>query len=257
MHVARYLIAAVALVVPATANAETRHTRQPRTARVQKAEMPKKHGCDSPPVEVVAGTESATIALAKCDGTPVPAAVDELSILARPASAPKPKQGLGSSGRAHGAEVTPGIRRLDSRLVERLDRVVNHFRKAGQTSRVVLVSGYRPRSTGSYHSVGRALDFRVDGVSNEAVLEFCKTLPDTGCGYYPNSVFVHMDVRPSGAGHVAWVDVSRPGEEPKYVSRWPVSPFDQLPSLPDGTRGRDDTASEALSDNKVSHPYFF
>jgi len=256
MHVARYLIAMAALVVPVTANAETRHTRQ-RTARVQKADMPKKHGCDSPPVEVIAGTESATIALAKCDGTPVPSAVDELSILARPASAPKPKQGIAATGRAHGAEVTPGIRRLDSRLVERLDRVVNHFRKAGQTSRVVLVSGYRPRSTGSYHSIGRALDFRVDGVANEAVLQFCKTLADTGCGYYPNSVFVHMDVRARGAGHVAWVDVSRPGEEPKYVSRWPAEPFDQLPALPDGTRGQNDAASEALGDNKVLHPYLF
>jgi hypothetical protein len=250
MHVARYLIVVAALAVPAAASAEPRHARQPRTARLQKkADAPKKHGCDSEPVEVVAGAESATIALAKCDGTPAPAAVDELSILARAAGAPKPKHGVGSLGRAHRAEVTQGIRRLDARLVERLDRVISHFRKAGQASRVVLVSGYRPRSTGSYHSIGRALDFRLDGIPNETVLAFCKTLADTGCGYYPNSVFVHMDVRAPGTGHVAWVDVSRPGEEPKYVSCWPEAPVDRLPSLP--------AASAAVSETKASHPYFF
>ena len=30
---------------------------------------------------------------------------------------------------------------------------------------------------------------------NEALRDFCRTLKNVGCGYYPNSVFVHMDVR--------------------------------------------------------------
>jgi hypothetical protein len=114
---------------------------------------------------------------------------------------------------------------------------VDHFRKEAKVEHVALISGYRPRSAASYHSTGRALDFRIDGVTNEALVAFCKTLPDTGCGYYPNSLFVHMDVRDPGTGHVSWIDVSRPGEAPKYVSVWPLPTDGQdvatkLPPLP-------------------------
>jgi hypothetical protein len=65
------------------------------------------------------------------------------------------------------------------------------------------------------------MDFRIEGVKNEDVVAFCKTLDDTGCGYYPNSSFVHVDVRDPGAGHVAWIDASGPGEAPRYVASWP------------------------------------
>jgi hypothetical protein len=169
-------------------------------------------------VEIMAGAESATVALAKCDGTAPQIAVDQLSVLARPSSAPRPKEPIESFSQVRGAELAHGIRRIDPRLVADLGLVVEHFRKPGQPARVVLVSGYRPRSSGSYHAAGRALDFRIDGVGNDALVSFCKTLPDTGCGFYPNSVFVHMDVRDPGTGHVSWVDVSRPGETPNYVS---------------------------------------
>jgi hypothetical protein len=50
---------------------------------------------------------------------------------------------------------------------------------------------------------------------------FCRGLRDTGCGYYPNSSFVHFDVRPGGTGHVYWIDASGPGEAARYVSSWP------------------------------------
>ena len=43
--------------------------------------------------------------------------------------------------------------------------------------------------------------------------DFCRTLRNAGCGYYPNSTFVHMDVRDTKA---YWVDLSRPGEPPRY-----------------------------------------
>jgi hypothetical protein len=202
-------------------------------------------------------------------------------------STPKPKQDLASLALTRGTEIAPGIRRIDPGLVERLDLLVDHFRKASQAPRVLLVSGYRPRSTGSYHAAGRALDFRIEGVDNLAVLEFCKTLTDTGCGYYPNSVFVHMDVRDPGAGHVAWIDVSRPGEDPKYVASLPsgsatiAQPADSaapavaavLPRLPSGSdspRARDSAQAGTLGDDSAMaqghngaprkpglHPYFF
>ncbi len=171
--------------------------------------------CVKAPVEVVSGAASAKLSLAKCDGAATPAGVDQLSTLAR----------------------APGARRLDAKLVERLELVVDHFRKGTEAARLVLVSGYRPRSAGSYHSTGRALDFRIDGVADDALVAFCKTLPDTGCGYYPNGGFVHMDVRDAGTGHVAWTDVSRPGQPPRYVTDNDSSARATLPSLP--ARGTD------------------
>ena len=65
----------------------------------------------------------------------------------------------------------------------------------------------------------RAIDFRSEGTRNE-VVAFCKTLTDTGCGFHPNSSFVHLDVRDSGAGHVSRIDASGLGE-PRYVTAWP------------------------------------
>jgi hypothetical protein len=61
--------------------------------------------------------------------------------------------------------------------------------------------------------LGRALDFRIRGVRNEELWAFCRTLRNAGCGYYPNSTFVHLDVRESKA---FWIDRSRPGEPPQY-----------------------------------------
>jgi hypothetical protein len=75
------------------------------------------------------------------------------------------------------------------------------------------------------HSSGRAIDFRVEGVKNEDVVAYCKSLGDTGCGFYPNSSFVHVDVRDAGAGHVSWIDASGPGETPRYVTSWPPAPI--------------------------------
>ena len=234
MHLVRPFVALALLFVPALASAappSPAHAKPVRTARVQKTE-PKT--CLKPAIEVVAGGESSTFSLAKCDGTPVPLAIDQLSLLARPGNAAKPKVTVDVLAKSHGPELAPGIRRVDGRLVARLETAVDHFRKAGQPSKILLVSGYRPKSAGSYHQSGRAIDFRIDGVTNEALVAFCKTLPDTGCGYYPNSSFVHMDVRNAGAGHVAWIDVSHPGESPKYVSAWPPPQEDasRLPALP-------------------------
>jgi hypothetical protein len=230
-------------LVPSTASAaprsaKARSGKPPRMARVLKP-----HACTKAPVEVVAGSESATFSLAKCDGAAIPSGIDQLSALARPG---KPKDAIAAAGKGRGAEISPAGRRIDPRLVERLELVVDHFRgsaspasreharelKNASVSRIQLVSGYRPRSAGSYHATGRALDFRIDGVKNEELVAFCKTLPDTGCGYYPNSMFVHMDVRDRGAGHVAWIDASHPGEPPHYVSAWPEPADADEPTLP-------------------------
>lgn len=103
---------------------------------------------------------------------------------------------------------------IEARLVSLLGVVSNHF----GSRKIEVVSGFRPYTPTQYtkdsnHNHGKAVDFRVVGVPNEVVRDFCRTLKNTGCGYYPNSTFVHMDVREASA---FWIDYSKPGEPPRY-----------------------------------------
>lgn len=77
-----------------------------------------------------------------------------------------------------------------------------------------IVSGYRTTSfvQGSKHKSGRAVDFLIPGVPNEALRDYLRTFDDVGVGYYPNSTFVHFDVREHSA---YWVDYAGPGEAPR------------------------------------------
>jgi uncharacterized protein YcbK (DUF882 family) len=234
--------------------------------KTAKADKPAAKGCLKSPVEILGAGESATFSLSKCDGSAAPLAIDQLSVLARAVAAARPKVTVETLSHAHGREIAPGIRRLDARLLERIEAAVDHFRKAGQTPKITLYSGYRPKSAGSFHQTGRALDLRIDGVSNEELVAFCKTLPDTGCGYYPNSLFVHFDVRDRGAGHVSWIDASKPGEPPRYVSAWPPPPAEQALKLPGLPADEQDLASReagplSRQDEKGRrldrHPYVF
>jgi hypothetical protein len=203
------------------------HTHDAEPARLPE----KKHAkppCLHAPVSVTRGTEEETFALTRCDGSVAPNAVEEMSILVRPESAAKPASpispALAKTARARDEELAPGIKKVDGRLLERLELVVDHFAKADATPKIFVVSGYRPMSKGSFHAIGRAIDFRLDGAQNTDLVAFCKTLPDTGCGFYPNSSFIHLDVRDPGAGHVSWIDASGPGEKPEYIAAWPPPP---------------------------------
>ena len=103
---------------------------------------------------------------------------------------------------------------VEPRLISLLGIVSNHF----GSRKIEVVSGFRPYTPTQYtkhsnHNHGKAIDFRVVGVPNEVVRDFCRTLKNVGCGYYPNSMFVHMDVRESSA---FWIDYSKPGEPPRY-----------------------------------------
>lgn len=112
-----------------------------------------------------------------------------------------------------------GAKKLpDARLLRVLTRVSDHF--GGR--RILIISGYRKpggytRDT-SRHTAGQALDIRIPGVPNTALRDYCRNLSRTGCGYYPRSTFVHIDVRQRSA---YWVDWSRPGEAPVYGKRPP------------------------------------
>lgn len=108
-------------------------------------------------------------------------------------------------------------RTIHPRLLRVLLRVQQHF--GGR--RIELVSGYRvPENAdalSSYHQVGRAADIRIEGVDKRALFEYCRRLQATeplGCGYYPNTSFVHIDVRGTSG---LWVDLSASGEGRDYV----------------------------------------
>jgi hypothetical protein len=177
--------------------------------------------CAKDPIEIIRGPEIDKFELTKCDGTIAPLAVEHLSVAIRPGSAARPVAPLAELAKKKGAELAHGVHRVDERLAMRIQALADHFAKPGTPIKVSVVSGVRPTSIGSMHATGRAIDFRLEGTKNEDVVAFCKTLTDTGCGYYPNSSFVHLDVRDPGAGHVSWIDASGPGETPRYVTAWP------------------------------------
>jgi uncharacterized protein YcbK (DUF882 family) len=102
--------------------------------------------------------------------------------------------------------------RVHRRLVRLLARVSDQF--GGRPIRVV--SGFRERShsASSRHKLSRAIDFSIPGVPNRALRDYLRTFSAVGVGYYPNSTFVHFDVRKKSA---YWVDYSGPGEGPRYA----------------------------------------
>src|SRR5262245_26538594 len=85
--------------------------------------------------------------------------------------------------------------------------------------RLEVVSGYRAPSVAknphSPHMKGLACDFRVEGVTTGDLRDYLrKTFDKVGVGYYPNSTFVHLDVRKDRSAF--WIDYSGPGERANY-----------------------------------------
>ncbi len=166
------------------------------------------------------GGESAEFALLGCDGTATAEAIDLLSSLARTRGTPAPVFPLPHEpprDAEQPLEWVQGIRLLHPRVFALLQQVVQAF----PDRELKIYSGYRRDGATSYHRKGRAVDIALTGVPNEALFRFCRTLPDAGCGYYPNSKFVHIDARPAGTGHAIWIDASGPGERARYVDSWP------------------------------------
>ena len=215
------------------------------TAKKGDSDAPRRR-CTGTPIQIDrGGLEGQSLTLVDCHDKPLDAADQALSVLARPWGAAKPThfaaakakpalaKGAAAGPRLAGiadpsgkatldpakaaVEIAPGVKLLDKGLLTRVAAIAKHF----PSRTISLVSGYRPQSRGSLHQLGRALDLRVAGVTNEELVAFCKSLRDTGCGYYPNSSFVHVDVRNPGTGTVTWIDTSGPGDTPHYVTRWP------------------------------------
>lgn len=104
---------------------------------------------------------------------------------------------------------------IDERLIQLIAKVSDTF--GGRP--IDVVSGFRREraAAGSRHRSGRAIDFRVSGVPNSALRDYLQTLDNVGVGYYPNSTFVHLDVRDKWT---YWVDHSGPGQPARYGGFW-------------------------------------
>lgn len=100
------------------------------------------------------------------------------------------------------------------RIDERLIRLIAHVSDKFGGRELRIVSGYRTKSfvAASKHKAGRALDFSIPGMPNDALRDYLRTLKNVGVGYYPNSSFVHLDVRGYNA---YWVDHAGPGQAPQ------------------------------------------
>lgn len=146
----------------------------------------------------IATTEQLTLTLLDTRGRVRPQVPSQLARFLRPRNAPTKQK--------------PPHKRLITLLAE----VSNHF--GGR--RIAVASGYRLAkgytSHQSRHVAGAAIDIRVEGVANRKLCDYLRHFDDVGVGFYPNSTFVHFDVRDRNA---YWIDVSGPGQKPQYLSR--------------------------------------
>jgi Bacterial protein of unknown function (DUF882) len=165
------------------------------------------------------GIERVTLPLIDCDGGVAPDAIDVVSVLSRGPGVPTPELPLPfePSPDAGPGEWLPHVKLIDPRLIWVLSQVAQAFPRRT----LYIMSGYRQNAHSGFHGKGKALDLFVAGVSNEQVFGFCRALRDVGCGYYPNSKFVHIDVRPYGTDRVLWVDDSSPGAPSRYLDGYP------------------------------------
>lgn len=98
------------------------------------------------------------------------------------------------------------VHAMDKRLFDHINLIQ---RELGVESEVQIISGYRSPATNealrnkssgvakkSYHMLGQAIDFRLDGVNLKRVKDVARELKFGGVGYYPKSNFVHIDTGP-------------------------------------------------------------
>ena len=105
--------------------------------------------------------------------------------------------------------------KMDPRLMKLLFQTGHHW----PGRRLEVVSGYRhpdvAKNPHSPHMKGLACDFRVEGVKTAELRDYLRhTFEKVGVGYYPNSSFVHLDVRKDRSAF--WIDYSGPGERAVY-----------------------------------------
>lgn len=153
--------------------------------------------CFKPAVEFyrVRTDETEKIHLSFCNGKTNPSGVEALSQFSFPVT----------------------LKKMPFPLHRRLATLLQKVSEKYPGKRIEIISGQRVKkdeSHESFHSKGQAIDFRVAGIANRKLVNFLRTFNNTGVGYYPNSVFIHLDTRKRNA---FWIDYSRPGERAIYA----------------------------------------
>jgi uncharacterized protein YcbK (DUF882 family) len=153
---------------------------------------------------------------------------------------------------------------MNPRLMRLLYQTGRHW----PGKRLEVVSGFRSpkvaKNPRSPHMKGLACDFRVEGVKTTDLRDYLrKTFDKVGVGYYPNSTFVHLDVRKDRSAF--WIDYSGPGERAVYSE----NPNDDLRSgradsyhptkideswASDETSVQGEAAPQATSPKDEAHP---
>ena len=98
------------------------------------------------------------------------------------------------------------VKRIDPRLFDQIFRLQAMI---GTRKPIQLISGYRsPRTNSelrergsgvakhSYHTLGQAMDFHIEGVQLANIRKAALKMRAGGVGYYPRSNFVHIDTGP-------------------------------------------------------------
>jgi uncharacterized protein YcbK (DUF882 family) len=98
------------------------------------------------------------------------------------------------------------VHTMDKYLFDQISLIQSEL---GVESEVIVISGYRSPATNealrsssggvakkSYHMLGQAIDFRLDGVNLKQVRDAAISLKAGGVGYYPRSNFIHIDTGP-------------------------------------------------------------
>jgi uncharacterized protein YcbK (DUF882 family) len=147
---------------------------------------------------------------------------------------------------------------MNPRLMRLLYQTGRHW----PGKRLEVVSGFRSpkvaKNPHSPHMKGLACDFRVEGVKTTELRDYLrKAFDKVGVGYYPNSTFVHLDVRKDRSAF--WIDYSGPGERAVYSE----NPGDDLrtgradsyhPTKIDESWASDETSVQGDSDPKATSP---
>jgi uncharacterized protein YcbK (DUF882 family) len=127
--------------------------------------------------------------------------------------------------------ISPAARRAVSELLgakgekppisERLLRLLVRVSDTFGGRQIHVVSGYRTSSyfADSRHKTSEAVDFSIVGVPNVVLRQYLLLLDNVGVGFYPNSSFIHLDVRGCA---MQWVDYAGPGEAPRKSPRQPA-----------------------------------
>jgi LysM repeat protein len=107
-----------------------------------------------------------------------------------------------------------GAHKDGPRIAPQLIRLIASISDNFGGREIRIVSGYRTKSfvAASKHKEGKALDFSIPGIPNQVMIDYLRSIDKVGVGYYPNSSFVHLDVRGYNS---YWVDYAGPGEPPR------------------------------------------